>query len=413
MKRRRLAGPVLASALALVTTLTMAGGVLACSTADLSITAGTCSGYFSSATRTWTVTNTYTPQPIQWSVNSSFSGATTFASHAGGTVQTAATVNTLYVRFVNDPSVWISKTWDGGACPKPTPNISTSLSGGGQTGTSITVPIGTTVADTATVSYVAPSIVAAVPTPTGNVTFTVYTSNDCSTGAQAAGNPALSGGSATSNGIQFNQTGKYYWKAVYSGDDNYNTATSPCTAEVVIVTQNNPTIATTLSEATGVVGDSVHDSATLTGATSDAGGTVTYTVYTNNECTLGAIDAGTKSVTNGVVLDSDPITFSSVGTWYWQAVYSGDTNNSGAVSTCTSETLVIDATPYSSVGGETATPYSSVGGATGTPGTSLPPTNSGNDSSGNTAPLFALLICLAFGAVGLTAVEAQRRSIRR
>ena len=34
-----------------------------------------------------------------------------------------------------------------------------------------------------------------------------------------------------------------------------------------------------------------------------------YTVYTNTGCTQGAQDAGTKTVTNGGVPDSDPITF--------------------------------------------------------------------------------------------------------
>jgi hypothetical protein len=100
-----------------------------------------------------------------------------------------------------------------------------------------------------------------------------------------------------------------------------------------------PSIATTLSAETIEVGGTVHDSAALSGATSDAGGTVTYTVYTNNTCTQGAQSAGTKTVTNGVVPDSDPVTFNTVGDFYWQAVYSGDANNKPAISVCTSEHL--------------------------------------------------------------------------
>ena len=108
----------------------------------------------------------------------------------------------------------------------------------------------------------------------------------------------------------------------------------------------SPTIATTLSATTGSIGASVHDSATLTGATSDAGGTVTYTVYSDDQCTLNARDAGTKNVTNGIVPDSDALVFNSAGTFYWQAVYSGDFNNNGATSACQSEILVIaKATP--------------------------------------------------------------------
>jgi hypothetical protein len=102
-----------------------------------------------------------------------------------------------------------------------------------------------------------------------------------------------------------------------------------------------PTIATTLSATTGNIGDAVHDSATLSGATADAGGTVTYSVYTDSACTLGKQDAGTKTVTNGVVPDSNSITFNSAGTFYWQAVYSGDGKNNGATSPCMSEQLVV------------------------------------------------------------------------
>ncbi|HZM75856.1 MAG TPA: hypothetical protein VFC19_09030 [Candidatus Limnocylindrales bacterium] len=106
-------------------------------------------------------------------------------------------------------------------------------------------------------------------------------------------------------------------------------------------TNNSPTIATLLSADTVNIGDPVHDSATLTGATSDAGGTVTYTVYTDGNCTQGARSAGTKTVTNGAVPDSDTITFDTAGTYFWQAVYSGDAKNNGATSVCTSEQLVV------------------------------------------------------------------------
>jgi hypothetical protein len=104
----------------------------------------------------------------------------------------------------------------------------------------------------------------------------------------------------------------------------------------------SPRIETTLSANPVTVGTTVHDSATLTGATANAGGTVTYTVYTDSSCSQGAQPAGTVTVTNGVVPDSNPITFNSAGDFYWQAVYSGDANNSGATSDCTSEHLIVN-----------------------------------------------------------------------
>lgn len=106
----------------------------------------------------------------------------------------------------------------------------------------------------------------------------------------------------------------------------------------------SPTITTTLVPTSVTVGGSVYDTAALTGATSTAGGTVTYTVYTDSNCTAGSAGsqaAGTVTVTNGVVPNSNTITFNSAGTFYWQAVYSGDPNNNPATSACTSETIVV------------------------------------------------------------------------
>ena len=60
-----------------------------------------------------------------------------------------------------------------------------------------------------------------------------------------------------------------------------------------------------------------------------------YSYYTNNTCTTAKAAAGTETVTNGTVPNSTTITFNTVGTFYWQAVYSGDTNNNGATSSCT------------------------------------------------------------------------------
>jgi len=100
-------------------------------------------------------------------------------------------------------------------------------------------------------------------------------------------------------------------------------------------------ISTTLSANSVPVGSTVHDSALLSGATSDAGGTVTYSVYSDSLCAVPFASAGTKTVTNGIVPDSDPVTFNLVDTYYWQAVYSGDAKNTGSTSACTSETLVV------------------------------------------------------------------------
>ena len=79
-------------------------------------------------------------------------------------------------------------------------------------------------------------------------------------------------------------------------------------------------------------------------------------------------------------------------------------------------------TPIESFAGATAaasasagaTPVEVVAAATGTPHSATPPpTNSNSPSDGGSSGLLALLISLGFGAVGLFAVGAQRRTMRR
>jgi hypothetical protein len=92
-------------------------------------------------------------------------------------------------------------------------------------------------------------------------------------------------------------------------------------------------------------GTQVKDSATLVNATPTAGGNVTYTVYTDAMCTMTFANAGTVPVTNGIVPDSNLVTFNSAGTFYWQAVYSGDQFNSAATSVCGEEQVIVRAGP--------------------------------------------------------------------
>ncbi len=243
------------------------------------------------------------------------------------------------------------------------PQLATVLVGGGTQGASLTLPLGTSVHDTATLS-------GATSDAGGTVTYTAYTNNTCTAGAQAAGTKTVTNGVVpASDAIAFNSAGTFYWQAVYSGDAKNDGATSACTDEVLTITPNAVAINTLLSgqgqtgtNITIQIGNSVTDSSTLTGETATAGGTVTYTVYSNNTCTTAVANAGTVNVTNGVVPNSSPIVFSTAGTFYWQAVYSGDANNVGATSACTAEVVTVIApalTVLKAVAGNTA---GSIGG---------------------------------------------------
>src|SRR5262249_35456843 len=94
---------------------------------------------------------------------------------------------------------------------------------------------------------------------------------------------------------------------------------------------------------------SVTDTATLHGAASTVKGSVTYTLYSDANCTQ-AVGASTKTINgttdnNGdlVLPSSDPVAVNAAGTYYWTAAYSGDTNlggqNNAATSPCGSEVL--------------------------------------------------------------------------
>jgi hypothetical protein len=211
---------------------------------------------------------------------------------------------------------------------KVTPTIATTLS-------TSTAPVGTAVHDSAILT-------GATSNAAGTVTYTAYTGGSCTTGAQSAGTKTVAGGIVpNSDPITFNTAGTFDWQAVYSGDANNAAATSTCLTETLTVNKAHPSIATTLSATSTTPGTAVHDSAALTGATATAGGSATYSVYTDNACTFGKQDAGTVTVANHLVPDSNPITFNTPGTFYWQVAYLGDAANSAATSTCQSEILTV------------------------------------------------------------------------
>ncbi|MGH2704783.1 MAG: hypothetical protein ACRDJ4_06750, partial [Actinomycetota bacterium] len=140
-----------------------------------------------------------------------------------------------------------------------------------------------------------------------------------------------------------NAAGTYSFQAVYSGDANNNGATSDCTTEQVVVDKNSPTIATTPSQG-GFIGVTLNDSATLSGATTNAGGKITFNLYDPDQPTcsgtprftqdINVSGSGTYSTTGGFVTDK-------VGTWRWTASYDGDGNNNGVSSGCNDEQVTV------------------------------------------------------------------------
>src|SRR5438876_8021462 len=206
---------------------------------------------------------------------------------------------------------------------KASPTITTTLSA-----TSITV--GGSVSDSSTLSNFFQA--------GGTVAYTLFSGGTCAVPGSVVSTVTVTNGIVpNSRAVIFNATGSFSFQAVYSGDTNNNGATSACEPLTVIV---GAAIATTLSTTTPVVGTSVTDSASLSGQTSNAGGTVTYTDFANGVCIAPGTIVSIVTVTNGVVPDSRPVLFNSTGSFSFMAGYSGDANNNAATSPCESLTVV-------------------------------------------------------------------------
>ena len=174
----------------------------------------------------------------------------------------------------------------------------------------------------------------------GTATYQYFLGGACAGSANAVGSPvAVTNGVVPDSPSQvFVSAGTYSWDVVYSGDSNNNGATSPCQSLVI----NGPgvSVLTALSSSTIAYGASVKDSATLSGETSGAGGTVTYELFSGSYCSGPATTVGsTVQVSDGAVPTSATEAFNTPGAYSWDAIYSGDTNNNGATSPC--ETLTV------------------------------------------------------------------------
>ena len=237
---------------------------------------------------------------------------------------------------------------------KSAPSITTTLSAS-------TASLGQPVHDTATLS-------GATPNAGGSVTYNVYSGSSCSGSTVFTSTVTVAGGSVPASGaFTPSSAGTYSWQAVYSGDGVNNGATSACGTETLTVNKTTGlSISTSLSASSITLGASVHDSATLTGASSNAGGTVTYNVYAGSSCSGATVYTDTETVTGGNVPNSGSFTPANAGTYAWQAVYSGDANNAGATSACGTETLTVT-TPSSPPPPTTTTTPTPPAPPTGTP----------------------------------------------
>jgi len=195
---------------------------------------------------------------------------------------------------------------------------------------------------------------------TGTITFTLYKA-DCTTLATGTGtNPqtASVNGNGTYGPVSFtpNAPGTYHWVATYGGDPPNTNASpasnSPCpdATEEVVVRQIPTTIKTKQSWIP-------NDTATIGATTGNlaAGGSVSFKLYANGQCSGTALYSETRSISGGSATEEVGTTNtgaftittaytdsagSAAGPYSWKVTYSpaaADTAHLGSQSSCDAE----------------------------------------------------------------------------
>jgi hypothetical protein len=224
----------------------------------------------------------------------------------------------------------------------------TRLSGGGKSGTKISVVARTPIADTGKLSGANASVA------TGTVTYRVYSNSTCTTVAASPGSKAVVGGVVPpSSAVTLITPGTYYWKAAYSGDAENQASVSTCGPSGEVETVTPPPPATSLTTAlsggghTGAKllvpsGQPASDKATLSGKNAaKATGTVTFKVYSDSKCTKLVASLATTAITAGKATSAAQTL--AAGTYSWTASYSGNAANRASSSACGSEVLTVKA----------------------------------------------------------------------
>ncbi len=250
-------------------------------------------------------------------------GMATSAGYAAGATGTDYWVAT-YNGDSNNSSVTSGTALEPVTITPATPMINTTQQPASAT-------VGSPIADMATVS--------GGDSPTGTVTFNLY-SNSTATGTPLfTDTEPLSGGMATSAGYTAGATGTDYWVATYNGDSNNSSVTSGTALEPVTITPATPMINTTQQPASATVGSPIADMATVSGGDSPTG-TVTFNLYSNSTAIGTPLFTDTEPLSGGMATSAG-YTAGATGTDYWVATYNGDSNNASVTSGTSLEPVTI------------------------------------------------------------------------
>jgi hypothetical protein len=174
---------------------------------------------------------------------------------------------------------------------------------------------------------------------TGTITFRLYGPDDatCATSITSSTATVSGNGNYTSAAFTPTAAGTYRWIANYGGDANNNPTANGCNEanESVVVSPRSPTLTTQASAPMVLGSGSLTDVATLSGASANATGTITFNLYgPNDETCASSIDSSTATVSGNGSYTSAAYTPTAAGTYRWIANYSGDANNNATANGC-------------------------------------------------------------------------------
>jgi uncharacterized repeat protein (TIGR01451 family) len=217
--------------------------------------------------------------------------------------------------------------------------------------------VGSTITDTATVTGLSGG-----PSPAGTVTFHLFSNNSCTGAPVLSSSPvALTAGTAPVASASGSLTapgpaGSFWWVAEYTpapGETTYGTALSGCLAEPVDIGRATPTVVTDDTPKSAAVGDTIADTATVSGVSGgpSPAGTVTFHLFSNNSCTgapvLSSSPVGLTPGTAPVATASGSLTAPGpAGDLWWVAEYTpavDETTYGAAISVCAAEPVTITA----------------------------------------------------------------------
>jgi hypothetical protein len=166
------------------------------------------------------------------------------------------------------------------------------------------------------------------------ITFDIYESDDCTGTAVFSQQSTVDGDSSYEASETVTAAGSFWWQVTYGGDANNEPASTPCTDGAITVTKADVELSETRSPVSGVVGDTFSDQVTLEGGYVPVGD-LTFSLHHNDSSCSVVLTSVTVPVDGDATYEAS-FTPSSPGVYYWLPVYSGDGNNNGDASPCSS-----------------------------------------------------------------------------